>query len=300
MKDVNWLIIDWGTTNFRAFAMNEEGKLVDKIEKKLGLLQVEKGNFAQELEQVLLQWIGQYQQLPIFMAGMVGSAQGWIEVPYVQAPASLDDLVEGSKSFRLPWGAMATVIPGVNIVSDLDNYDVMRGEEVQIFGLDILLNDTESFAIFPGTHSKHVKIKQGCIQEFKTYMTGELFSLLSQHSILGRGLPTQIESEAAFKRGVLESQNGNLTNKLFNARTHRLFNNIEENEVFDYLSGILIGQEFNNISNSSVYLVGSDKLCECYYQACKILSINSEMINGDETFLAGMLNIKQEVENGKE
>lgn len=94
MNNVDWLIIDWGTTNFRAFAMRNDGTLIEKIEKNLGLLQVKDNQFADELASVLHDWLGEYQHLPVMMAGMVGSAQGWVDVPYVAAPVTLEQLAQ--------------------------------------------------------------------------------------------------------------------------------------------------------------------------------------------------------------
>lgn len=103
-NNIDWLIIDWGSTNFRAFAMDNNGNLIDQIDRKLGLLQITDGKFAESLKDVLSDWLGYFQSIPIVMAGMVGSAQGWISVPYVIAPVSINNLAEQAYSFTLPWG----------------------------------------------------------------------------------------------------------------------------------------------------------------------------------------------------
>ncbi len=298
-NDIDWLIIDWGTTNFRAFAMDNNGQLVDKIDRKLGLLQITDAKFAEALSHVLSDWLGDFQSFPIVMAGMVGSAQGWVSVPYVVSPVSINSLAEQAHSFLLPWGAKATILPGVSYSNTAGNNDVMRGEEVQLFGLAKIINQTNAMALFPGTHSKHIKFSNNQLIQFSTYMTGELFSILSTQSILGRDIPKQSQSESAFYRGVAESQTNNLTHQLFMARTHRLFGEIEESEIIDYLSGLLIGYEIRAIQTKHVYLVGDKKLCVRYQRACHALSIQTTFINGDDAFLAGMLEINKVINHEK-
>lgn len=299
MKNVNWLIIDWGTTNFRAFAMNKDGILISKTERPLGLLQIKNNQFASSLKAVLEAWLGEdeYQHLPILMAGMVGSAQGWIDTSYVETPVSINQLARKSHHFQLPWGAQGTIIPGVSYQSPLGNVDVMRGEEVQLFGLQALEDKDNFVALFPGTHCKHMHINADTLSSFTTFMTGELFSILLSHSILGTGLPDQQNSLTAFQKGISESNKNPLTNQLFYTRTHRLFGDINEEEVSEYLSGLLIGEELKTLTTKNIYLVGDYKLCCRYQKACQILGIQALIINGENVFLNGMLQIKKALNN---
>ncbi|TYK66245.1 2-dehydro-3-deoxygalactonokinase [Colwellia echini] len=290
-KKISYLIIDWGTTNFRAFAMNAQNQQVDKKELGMGLLQVEDGKFAQSLEEVLAPWLDTYQALPIFMAGMVGSQAGWVNVDYVSTPTDEASLSANVHSFNLPWGAKATIIPGVSHELETGAYDVMRGEEVQLFGLAKITGKSALNAILPGTHSKHARFENNKMTEFSSFMTGELFSVISQHTILGKGLPEQVDSQPAFLRGVSEGKTDKLTSTLFAARTHRLFNNIKDTEILDYLSGLLIGNELKSLANDHVYLVGGKGLCDRYQLACTELAIESTYMNGDECFLAGMADL---------
>lgn len=298
-NNIEWLIIDWGSTNFRAFAMDNRGNLVDKIDHKLGLLQITDGKFSESLKDILSDWLGSFQSFPIVMAGMVGADQGWIPVPYISAPVSIENLAKKAHSFSLPWGAKATIIPGVSYLNISGNKDVMRGEEVQLFGLVNIINEANATALFPGTHSKHIEFHNNKLTQFTTYMTGELFSILATQSILGKGLPKQQPSESAFYKGVMESKASNLTHQLFMTRTHRLFGKVKENAVLDYLSGLLIGYEIREIQTKHVYLVGNKKLSIRYQVACKALSIDTTFINGDEAFLAGILEIIKVINHEK-
>lgn len=296
-SEIHFLIIDWGTTNFRAFAMGKHENVVAQHEQKLGLLQVENRQFADTLAKVLSDWLGEYQHLKVYMAGMVGSAQGWVEAPYVCAPLSLTELAGNVCEFKLPWGACATLVPGVSYCNTQGDYDVMRGEEVQLFGLQARLQQDSYCAVFPGTHSKHVLFENGKLTAFSTYMTGEVFSLLINQSILGRALPEPQRSNEAFLKGVADSAERNLLNQLFIARTARLFNQLDEANIQDYLSGLVIGYEIRSLNEQHVYLVGGIELCLRYQQACTALNIDSSTISGDECFIQGLLQIKQDIEN---
>lgn len=296
-NDIDFLIVDWGTTNFRAFAIDEENNVQAQIELSMGLKQVSDGEFAKCLEQALEPWISGYQELPIYMAGMVGSSNGWVDVPYVSTPASVSKLANKTYRFTLPWGATAYIVPGISHKTDDDEFDVMRGEEVQIFGLINKVNTGSFSAVLPGTHSKHVIVQNDELVLFDSYMTGELFSVIRDHTIIGRDIPQQRQSHSAFVKGVLSGQNGGATSQIFKARTGKIFTQIEENEVEDFLSGILIGSELKELDSESTYLVGNEKLCSRYQLACDTTHKASQFYSGDECFIDGMLLIKQEIEN---
>ena len=306
LTQTSYLIIDWGTTNFRAFAMSESHQLLATKEENLGLLQVQEGKFAETLAQILADWLVDYTKLPIYMAGMVGSAKGWHNVEYVQTSVTKKALVNNVYSFALPWGAKAIIIPGICHQFDQDKYDVMRGEEVQIFGLANIIKKQNFVAILPGTHSKHAHVVDGCISEFSSYLTGEFYSILLQHSLLGKGLQNNtVFDQSAFAKGVEEGRSGELTNRVFLAWTHRLFSHLTEDQIPDYLSGLLIGYELsgsllNNketrtISDNTLYLVGGQSLCHRYQVAASQLGINTHTISGNDCFLAGMNELIQEL-----
>lgn len=291
---ISYLVIDWGTTNFRAFAMSEDNTLLATRELNSGLLNVTNNQFAETLASILEQWIGEYKHLPVYMAGMVGSAKGWHNVSYVSTPAKCKSLNSKAFKFDLPWGAPAVIFPGVSDESRHQQYDVMRGEEVQLFGLASMLSESSFTAVLPGTHSKHAYFSDNSIIQFSSFLTGELFSMVIGHSMLGKGLEIQKPFEqSAFIQGVNEAQNGALTNKLFLAWTHRLFQNLTEHQVPDYISGMLIGYELKELKTKSIYLIGNQALCHRYLLAAKVLSISAKIKSGNECFLAGMSILKQ-------
>ncbi|MDR9828010.1 2-dehydro-3-deoxygalactonokinase [Vibrio sp. FNV 38] len=306
-SEVAWLMIDWGTTNFRAFAMNQRGQEIDRIEKDIGLLSIAKGQFSNELKAVLRDWIPSYHHLPVFMAGMVGSQQGWYDVPYMITPARIGDVARNSYEFDLEWGAKATIYPGVKHMHSLGQYDVMRGEEVQLIGAQSLIDKDSFHAVLPGTHSKYANVQNGAIQSFSTYMTGEMYSVISKHTILGKGLVPVQESpnSVAFLKGVEESNVEGLTNQLFMARTHRLFKQLENDDVLDYLSGLLIGHEVKSIVSmihcrkEPLNLIGNYKLSKKYELALNSLGFISQVLDGEECFIEGMRQLEKENEHEK-
>lgn len=285
----HWIAIDWGTTNFRAFLLNHQ-QVVDSVSKACGLLAIAKGEFAATLHLHLKPWLDEHGALPIVMAGMVGSQQGWQEVSYVSAPATARTLQEKALSMVTPWGSQAWIIPGVSSTSAFGLPDVMRGEEVQLLGLNALHPAHEHHVILPGTHSKHALLNEGGMTHFSTFMTGELFSLLSQHSLLGRALPEQQDDSMAFEQGVLTAKAGApFSHLIFSARTRRLNGEIALSSVHSYLSGLLIGYELSAMpTEKTCWIVGSPALCKRYLQAAKALRIALHTADGNTCFLQGM------------
>ncbi|WP_158589087.1 2-dehydro-3-deoxygalactonokinase [Alginatibacterium sediminis] len=289
-----WIIVDWGTTNFRAFIMSADNTCIERIERKTGLLQVKDRAFEDVLRNNLAQWFDASPNLPVFMAGMIGSKQGWHEADYISTPLSLTSLSDACLRFNTTWGSEVLIVPGVCHSVNESKFDVMRGEEVQLLGLLQLGFDKNCFAILPGTHSKHAQISDGKLHSFSTFMTGEFFALLSEHSILGKNLSEQILSPDVFAKGVIDGQEGNLMHTAFMARTHRLFGQIEESEIHDYISGLLIGKEVADIDDTT-YIISNAQLGKRYAIACGILNKVATTISGDDCFIAGMSALREQV-----
>ncbi|WP_367989059.1 2-dehydro-3-deoxygalactonokinase [Vibrio sp. NTOU-M3] len=288
---MNWIAVDWGTTNFRAFLMTSEGDCLDRISAEKGLLSITPEEYPDVFEQLTSHWTEEYGPLPVLMAGMVGSQQGWREVPYVSVPVDAKSLAKDIELVDLKNGGTAGIVCGVTCVNKFGIADVMRGEEVQLVGLQDKLK-SDFFAVLYGTHSKHAHCVNGRLSRFSTVMTGELYSLLVEHSILGRALPKQLFDKEAFVTGVTTGYQHPLNHILFSARTSRLFRSIDETHVESYLSGLLIGHEFSQTeSGEKAYLIGSKRLATHYSLALTHLDLEHEIIDGDECFLAGMTHI---------
>jgi len=285
----HWIAIDWGTTNFRAFLMNGNVQIAH-IQQSCGLLSVENAQFSPTLYQLLQLWLTEYGNLPIVMAGMVGSQQGWHEVPYAAQPCEARDLLASTFAFRTEWGSPAWIIPGVNGNSEYGQPDVMRGEEVQLFGLCQLYPAEKHVALLPGTHSKHAQLVGGKISAFSTFMTGEIFSLLTQHSLLGKNLPPQHEDKNTFMLGVKTALRGvPFTHLIFSARTRRLAEEIALEHVHCYLSGLTIGYELLALcAGQQAWVVGGPTLTARYKQASTLMDLTLTPVNGDDCFIRGL------------
>ncbi|KXI21276.1 2-dehydro-3-deoxygalactonokinase [Photobacterium sanguinicancri] len=295
----SWIAVDWGTTNFRAFLMSDTGECLDKIQQAKGLLSVDQDQFPQVFDELISRWNGIYGHLPVIMAGMVGSQQGWCEVPYVHTPASAQDLANNIHSVDLLSGNKAKIVSGVRCINAFGNPEVMRGEEIQLIGLGAIIK-CDFNAILFGTHSKNAYWCDGKIENYSTVMTGELYSLLVNHSILGKSLPEQVFNKDVFIKGVEIGNKYPLNHVLFSARTFKLFDDVQDTNIHAYISGLLIGHEFI-ISNrlNKLYLVGSQKLASNYALALEHLNIEFDVIDGDECFLKGMTKIYSKDESNE-
>jgi len=270
--------IDWGTTSARAYRLDAEGAVLEVREAPLGIQQVRDG-FAQALATLLGDWHD--DPAPRLACGMIGSRQGWIEAPYVDCPAGLGALVRGI--VRSPDAALA-IVPGLAGRDDEGVPDVMRGEETQIVGA-VAPEAPLTLAVLPGTHSKWALVRGGTIEAFATFMTGEVYAVLRDHSILGRmaDATPRTFSTAAFARGVRAAlahggPMGALLHRLFGARTLALRADLAAEDTRDYLSGLLIGSEVaagrdwaraHGSPTATALLVGSRALCDLYEAAMR-------------------------------
>lgn len=284
----NWIAIDWGTTNFRAFLM-KDAEVVEEFSNGQGILSLQSHQFESVLQQNIEKWLGLYPTIPIIMAGMVGSQQGWHEIPYQPLPVRGQALIDHAVSFKTSWGSPVWIIPGVNGNSEYGLPDVMRGEETQLIGLAALSESDNNYAIMPGTHCKHAVIENQQIESFTSFMTGELFSLLMSGSMIGKALPEQVDQEKYFLEGVTQAcQDIPFTHLIFSARTKRLKGEIPNDAVSSYLSGLLIGYELKGINHHhKIWIVSSQSLGDRYVLAGQHLQLDLHHISGTECFLKG-------------
>ena len=238
--------LDWGTTSFRAYLVNEMGVVVDEVSAPEGILAVKDGAFEVVLEQHIAAWD---KDLPIIASGMITSRQGWVELPYVDCPAGPTELAAALHVKALDSGRVVHFATGLHMASATLGHDVMRSEEMQVFGN---LESGAQHFVTPGTHSKWIDVEAGRIVNFATYVTGETFSVLRHHSILGRLMTSDVHDEKAFLKGVEKAfeDPAGLLHNLFSVRSLGLYNVLGGDELASYLSGIVIGSEIAHASAS--------------------------------------------------
>jgi 2-dehydro-3-deoxygalactonokinase len=273
------IAVDWGTSSFRAYRLGAEGRILDQRSAARGILTVEVGGFANVLAEQIGAWLDE-EPGSVFMSGMIGSRQGWKEVPYLACPVDLEAIARACG--RVDWGRgrQAYIVPGVSCRDPHGVPDVMRGEETQILGAfdeDTREVDRRRVAVLPGTHSKWALAGDSRIETFATFLTGELYAVLREHSILGR-LAVPGDDVAALERGVRRSLDAGagLSHDLFSARTLALTGDLAPDAVGDYLSGLLLGAELaagrrwlerQRALGERVHLIGDAALCERYRRA---------------------------------
>ena len=276
------IAIDWGTSSFRAYRVDAKGATLERRSAARGILTVPQNDFAGVLAAEIGDWLDR-EPGPIVMSGMIGSRQGWIEVPYVECPAAPETIARSCKQVAWHDGRQALIVPGVSCRDASGVPDVMRGEETQIFGALSEL-PAEATVCLPGTHSKFARIRGGRIQDFATSMTGEAFATLWQHSILGRlGSSDTVDDLDAFDAGIDRSaQSQGLLHHLFGVRARGLFGEIQPSSLASYLSGILIGHEIRASEPSGpVAIIGAIELARLYGRALGRLRVEVRLIHSE-------------------
>ena len=275
------IVVDWGTSSFRAFRIAADGAILDRRSGPRGIMQVKDGRFADTLREEIGAWLAAGEDR-VLLSGMIGSRQGWKEAPYVPCPAGAAEL--GAALVDIPFdGARVKLVPGMNGVDDSGVAEVMRGEETQIIGVLAAMGGS-GLACLPGTHSKWVRVDGGRIVRFTSHMTGEVFAALREHTILGRMMREGPPNDAAYLAGVARAgQPGGLLHHLFGVRTQTLTGKLAETEGASYLSGILIGHELRAAltghAGETVHLIGAPELVVLYARA--IAACGAKTINHD-------------------
>ncbi|WP_237151780.1 2-dehydro-3-deoxygalactonokinase [Oryzibacter oryziterrae] len=292
-----FVAVDWGTSRFRAYLVASDGTVLDVRSCDDGVAQVKNGAFEPVLLRECGDWLTADPALPVVMAGMIGSRNGWREAPYAPCPAGLAEIAAAGLTFKASQGSPISIIPGL-IDRSAAVVDVMRGEETQILGA----GDGDAIVILPGTHSKWALRQGGRITTFRSFMTGEFFALLTQHSVLrllAEDAAAGIDTTADFDRGLAAaSADGGLTNRAFHARTLVLGGDLAATGVKPYLSGLLIGSEVHEAialmpADLPIVLVAAGVIADNYSRALAAKGRRASLISGEQAFLSGLARILQ-------
>lgn len=297
------LAIDWGTTSARAYRVDAQGVISPPRELPLGISKVEPGGFPAALAQLLGDW--SQIDAPRLACGMIGSRQGWREAPYVECPVSLERLaaglvvVEASRQENRP---PLSIVPGLITQDERGTPDVMRGEETQLLGGTS--SDEHVLCVLPGTHSKWAVVNHGTVADFRTFMTGELYDVLLNNSILGRMAERSATQPfgPAFDQGLsIGLEPGGLSYDLFGARTLALVGRIEPADVEPWLSGLLIGREIRDgldwarhkYPDLPIRILGEHSLAHRYSHALKFGGQTAER-GSEDAAARGLFRIAQQ------
>ncbi|POO56532.1 2-dehydro-3-deoxygalactonokinase [Agrobacterium rosae] len=297
MSDAAFVAVDWGTTSFRLWLMSKSGDILGERRSFEGMTTAMRTGFPEVLASHLAA-LSAPSGLPVIICGMAGARQGWVEAGYVDVPADLSDVLKGA--VRVPGQADdIRILPGL-AQRATETPDVMRGEETQLLGaLSADYRTGDQLVCMPGTHSKWVSVSNLKVTGFSTFMTGELFDVITKHSILSHAVS---EAEAftgdlpAFRAAVADSYaNPQMaTNRLFTVRSGQLLHGLSATDAKAKLSGTMIGLEIAGAHSTApksakVVLIASGALGALYKAAFDALSINFVTIDADEAVRHGLV-----------
>ena len=295
MAEAVLLACDWGTTQLRAWTLDAQGDVVAEHDFPLGVSKLSPGQAPELFETQVRPALGA-ERLPAILCGMVGSTLGWTVAPYADCPATARDLA--NRMTRVTNNAW--IVPGLRCDGIAGARDVMRGEETQVFGWLAAQPERamgRHLICHPGTHAKWILIEDGRIVRFVTAMTGELFAVLSRHSVLKSDAAA--DDDAAFAAGLEAAGDGGaLAARLFTARARVVGGEAEPRSTPSYLSGLLIGAEVASVPGllgegvREVVLLGDPHLCHLYRRALERRGVETQTFDGSSAVRAGLFALK--------
>jgi len=277
------IAIDWGSSSFRAYLLSPGGEVIDEVASGDGIASVAAGAYPATLRRLVGPWLDANPSLPVIASGMVGSRHGWREAPYVPCPAGAREVAERLTAVEAE-GRRVVLTPGLSF-TDETGADVMRGEETEIFGV---ADAGGRIIVLPGSHSKWAKIEGERVVAFKTFITGELFAALRDHTVAGafaRAAPAK-EPGPAFALGVERGAaaaggktKSGLLGLLFGARALPLMGKLDPDDSGEYLSGLLIGAEIGEARRlypgEEPHVAGAEPLVKRYLAAFEALGVGA-------------------------
>jgi 2-dehydro-3-deoxygalactonokinase len=292
-----WIAVDWGTSNLRAWAMGADGRVLAEASSEEGMGKLTREGYEPALLRLIGGWLS--AGAPVIACGMVGSRQGWCEAPYRTVPCTP---VDQSGQVQAPTAdprLRVWIAPGLKQTTPAD---VMRGEETQIAGALRLMPGYDGVLCLPGTHSKWVHISAGEVVSFQTYMTGEMFALLSEASVLRHGMQGAGWDDVAFDGAVSDalSKPEKLGARLFSLRAEGLIAGLSAATARARLSGLLIGTELAAAKpywlGQRVTLIGAEKLSAAYARALAAQGVEAKRLSATDCTLAGLASLSPQTE----
>ena len=284
----DWIAVDWGTSNMRAWAMTASGTVLATATSAKGMGQLDRDGFEPALLEVIGDWL--HKPMPVIACGMVGSRQGWVEAPY--APVPCPTLPEGlTRASTSDPRLQVQVISGIK---QMDPADVMRGEETQITGFLARNPRWDGVICLPGTHTKWAHVSADEIVSFQTFMTGELFATIAGHTVLRHSLGTEGWDDAAFDEAVATAmaRPERLAARLFSLRAEGLLSGLSPAAARARLSGLLIGAELAGAKpywlGQQIAVIGDGTLAGHYIKALAAQGVAATQVDATAATLAGL------------
>jgi 2-dehydro-3-deoxygalactonokinase len=308
---------DWGTSNLRLYLCThstEEGSVLIETRLGKGISEIN-GDFEEHFFTLTQDWFEQYGHIPVLLSGMIGSTIGWKEAPYLTCPVGAQEISEGCYTFEAR-DVTFSILAGLTTTNPLGISDVMRGEELQLLGWHQLNKKSTSDRLFalPGTHNKWTLFKSNKVETFLSAFTGELFSILRNHSVLisgGSDLSGEKSDEendtAAFQEGLIAAQKldeASLLHLLFSVRSRQVLGEIQAHQSAPYLSGLIIMADVRGAFDTfkrfagphlGVTIIGEPALSQNYLTACQHLGVEADCISSTSVAIAGFAAVYEKI-----
>ena len=289
---MRFVAVDWGTSRIRALLVDGT-TVVARSESDDGVSRLKPGQHAGIFARHCASWLAAEPDLPVVLVGMAGSREGWALAPYAECPAGPDEIAASLTRIDIGDGRSAAIVPGLSMVRD-GRADVMRGEETHLLGAGV----ADGLVCLPGTHCKWAFMEGGKVVSFATFLTGEMYGLLREHSMVGRPAAEPADP-AGFSQGLATSSlgggstGGGLLNALFGARAATLTNQLSPERLGPYLSGLLTGEEIAGAFRlfgrpDRVTIVADPPRADLYAQALGREGIAIRQVGQEETLLSGL------------
>ena len=296
---IAWIALDWGTTHFRAWALARTGEILDQVKSSKGMGGLNPDQFEPTLLNEIGKWLdGRTSPVQAFACGMIGARQGWVEAKYIFTPSQPPANQNLVKAPTTDGRIEVFIVPGM---AQKTPADVMRGEETQMAGFLDNMPHFDGVICLPGTHSKWARVENGIVQNFVTFMTGELFGLLSKQSVLRHSVESDEWDTQSFLSGVKVAMQSpeTVSQELFAIRPQSLLHAVPASVSKARLSGLLIGAELRATkelwTNNHLSLIGDTKLCDHYNIALEHFGCHATIAEGDMMTLAGLHAVASQV-----
>ncbi|MBR9904443.1 MAG: 2-dehydro-3-deoxygalactonokinase [Gammaproteobacteria bacterium] len=306
-QQLAWIAVDWGSSNLRAWGLNQHDQVIAQASSDKGMLSLTPADYERELRRLVGDWLPANVHTDVMVCGMAGARQGWLEAAYLPVPTRLDQLSQGAVTPTLTGDQLRVyLLPGLSQTrSAATHFDVMRGEETQLAGLVANTPDFTGLACLPGTHAKWATLEAGAVSGFSTYLTGELYQLLANQSVLRHSIGTDELQDPACREAFISAVSEiyaapeTFSSRLFGLRAQDLLDgrlpagDTRGAVLAARLSGLAIGLELAGAcrecpTDKPIMLIGNQALSQRYTLALNTIGYQTQHVDGDTAVLAGL------------